>query len=775
MKQCLKLKYRRYIWLFIGCLFLFPAIALYRSDAFMFKYLDKIEASAVAFAETELNTTAFSNLQIAPKIRGAIFEIIDEFTSIHGDALLKQSDLTHIEMKMSADDVAYFESAIDTAVAAGNYSVLPDYSTKTRKVDLSYNEGNFKAEVGLSGDEIDHWAPGKKKSFKIKFKSDYTPEGLKKIRIKIPDDRGYLDPFFSNKVNSLLDLPIVQNEFLTASINNIFYGLYYMEEKYDEQYLEKNNLSNHLILEFDSKIIKRNRIGSEESAYNPSYLEPLEIDNFPLEQQELITNHISDFFTAIKEGDHETIRQYLDIDKLARFEVWRMVLGHKHDVIGANARFAYNLSTGKFWLLPRHESVIQEAGANFLMTDNLHTFMRTNTDFINKRDILLEKLLLSKNDLLHTYDKLHNTYYDLIMSDNSIAHPKRRRNYSMNRSKEYIENNFTFWEEYLSEKTTRDIASPSDDQMKYTLSFGPLTFYRLQNGTFMLYPGTYTLSETTILPKGYEFVFSAGVHMIMKEGVSLLSYSPLDIQGNQYAKVTISKHPSAEKFGVFAVQGFGTEGCKTTISNLDISGGSEDFIEGAFYSGALDIYYCDAEVSNSSVHNNIADDGMNIKNAAVQLSNNQFKNNAFDQVDLDYVTGTVEENIFNGDGGEVNGDGLDMSGSSLVVTNNSFSSFVDKGISIGEQTTSYIVSNIIEGNNIGVAVKDLSEVYFQSNTFSENETDVSLYQKKTAFGGGQGYISDNEAQLISIETDKRSSMNILEEDALNEAVGILSL
>ena len=133
------------------------------------------------------------------------------------------------------------------------------------------------------------------------------------------------------------------------------------------------------------------------------------------------------------------------------------------------------------------------------------------------------------------------------------------------------------------------------------------------------------------------------------------------------------------------------------------------------------------------------------------------------------------QNIFNGDGGEVNGDGLDMSGSSLVVTNNSFSSFVDKGISIGEQTTSYIVSNIIEGNNIGVAVKDLSEVYFQSNTFSENETDVSLYQKKTAFGGGQGYISDNEAQLISIETDKRSSMNILEEDALNEAVGILSL
>ncbi len=284
--------------------------------------------------------------------------------------------------------------------------------------------------------------------------------------------------------------------------------------------------------------------------------------------------------------------------------------------------------------------------------------------------------------------------------------------------------------------------------------------FEKQDKELHLLEGGYAIERNLIIPEKLHIVLDAGADLKIAAGKSIVSYSDLDIRGTEEKPVVVSKMQE-EPFGVLAVIG-NSRDSKTSITQLHISGGSEKFINGVFFSGQLSVYHSDLDMSDSLVEGSASDDGLNVKYGAVSIENSIFQNNSIDQVDLDFCSGTVSNSVFQSE--QVNaGDGIDLSGSPVLVKNSRFQGMGDKGISVGEKSWVVVHNSSIVDNNLGAAVKDLSEAFFVRNTISNNNTAISAYQKKALFGGGDFYTYGNTLEgneSIFVLDDKSGQGNI---------------
>ena len=284
--------------------------------------------------------------------------------------------------------------------------------------------------------------------------------------------------------------------------------------------------------------------------------------------------------------------------------------------------------------------------------------------------------------------------------------------------------------------------------------------YNDETERLTLLKGDYILEKDLIIPRINAFIMEAGVNVLMGKNKSILSYSPVNVEGSRSEPVVIRSLVKDKPFGTFAILGEGKEKSKSTIDWLDISGGNEKWINGVYFSGQLSIYHVDVNINNVAVHGGHADDGLIVKYSYVVIDNSDFYDNVADQADLDFVFGVVKNSDFKGSKEGKGGDNLDLSGSRILIRNNKFSQSTDKGISIGEETEALLYKNTFSNNNVSVAVKDLSKVYFVENSFSNNNIAINSYQKKPLFGGSFSYIYDNDyiSNGKDFSTDEKSKI-----------------
>ena len=279
-------------------------------------------------------------------------------------------------------------------------------------------------------------------------------------------------------------------------------------------------------------------------------------------------------------------------------------------------------------------------------------------------------------------------------------------------------------------------------------------------GELWLSRGTYRLSDHLVLPRGYNLGIEPGTDLQLGAGVVLLVRGGLHIGGSADQPVTIRSIEPGQPFGAVAVVGDGTQ--RTEVTYLELSSGSDAWLDGAQFAGALSIHYQDrVSVSHTTIRDNQGADGLSIKYAAGAVTDSRFTGNRDDQVDLEYFDGLVRGNRFEGARtGDPNGDGLDLRGSRVVVVNNELTGAADKAASVGEQSEALFVWNRVGHSAIGVAVKDLSTAYLYDNRFAENRLDVRAYLNKPFFGGGRVVLAGGgprEADL-SVDIDDRSTL-----------------
>ena len=313
-------------------------------------------------------------------------------------------------------------------------------------------------------------------------------------------------------------------------------------------------------------------------------------------------------------------------------------------------------------------------------------------------------------------------------------------------------------------------ASPAEIIDKY-----PELDLSYEGNELTLSSGEYVLKRDLIIPKLLTLNIQANTKILIDYEKSIVSYSPINILGEKEKPVTITALNPKKPFGTFAIVGDETQ--TSTINWLELSGGNEKWVNGIYFSGGLSIHHMNVYMSNTKIFNNNADDGLNVKYGEVMIDNCLFIDNFADQIDLDFVDGTVKNSQFkeNDPDADSNGDGLDISGSKTLVKNNDFIGFQDKGISIGEETIAVLYGNKIANNNLGVAVKDLSQVYFLENLFKNNNIAISSYQKKLLFGGGSSYLYNNlyESNMKEYgagEKSQKYNINIPNEKEIRENI-----
>ena len=65
------------------------------------------------------------------------------------------------------------------------------------------------------------------------------------------------------------------------------------------------------------------------------------------------------------------------------------------------------------------------------------------------------------------------------------------------------------------------------------------------------------------------------------------------------------------------------------LENFEIEGGSEAIVEGMVFLGQLSIHNSNVTILKSKINNSISDDGANIRNSNIEISNTVFNNNKF--------------------------------------------------------------------------------------------------------------------------------------------------
>ena len=350
-----------------------------------------------------------------------------------------------------------------------------------------------------------------------------------------------------------------------------------------------------------------------------------------------------------------------------------------------------------------------------------------------------------KNKTIHTtFDKLNNYFLDknfMLKFDKNYKPIENRHHFIIK-----TDANITGYKVVFVNDITKKIVPKHHNFTKF-IKYTPF----IKNEGDKVLDGYYEFNKTHYFNN---LTIKAGSVIKLAPKVSILSNN-LTILGTKEKKVVIGNLVKNKPFGVIGVRGYTTNIVK--IDNLELYGGKDAVLNGSYYSGGLSIYNSKKViVKNSFIHDNSADDGMNIKYSQIYLENNIFNGNKADQVDLDICKGVIKNNKFiktsikNSIHIEYddNGDGLDLSGSKVVVVDNLFNGFLDKGISVGENTKLLVYKNRFINNRSAITAKDTSKVYFTQNFYKDNKINIEMYQKKQIFGYPNVFVL-NETHLPS--------------------------
>ena len=270
----------------------------------------------------------------------------------------------------------------------------------------------------------------------------------------------------------------------------------------------------------------------------------------------------------------------------------------------------------------------------------------------------------------------------------------------------------------------------------------------------------YVITQDLIIESGSSLTIGEGVEIRVIEEKNIIVNGQLIVNGTETNPVKIKRHESIgeNRWGAIC---FNNSNDSSFISNLKIVGAStgldpglhhgaissinsnivlnrieiEDVIFPIFVSGGS------VHMKESSIECEYICDFINVKGGDGIVENCSFFGSSAqdtDAIDFDDVTNGIIRNnrIYHFSG--FNSDGIDIGENSenILIDSNLIYHARDKGISVGQNSSTIIRKNLIIGSNHGVAIKDNSESYIINNTFFNNDTSVSSYEKNEGEGGG---------------------------------------
>ena len=297
--------------------------------------------------------------------------------------------------------------------------------------------------------------------------------------------------------------------------------------------------------------------------------------------------------------------------------------------------------------------------------------------------------------------------------------------------------------------------------------------YSMLADSIFIDEGLYEIDNNIIFPVDKTIIIKSGTEIVISKNKSMLIQGNLIINGTKTNNVQI-RSKGKEPFGSVAIIGSNNNEF-ASINWLNLSNGSSSIINGLLFKSQLSINNADCYINNSLIENGNSDDGLNVYKGRVIISETIFKNNKEDQIDLDYCEGIIQNCKFFCNNNSLNGDGIDLSGSKVELISNYISQCNDKGISLGEQSITYLENNDFIKNRSAIAIKDYSYAFVGKNKYEANSKDWELFNKKYFYRSPKVFTIKNEMLNLNINILAGScrimeSSYILKNKYLNEKI-----
>ena len=143
--------------------------------------------------------------------------------------------------------------------------IFEDVKSEEFPGKLTYDGKTFKVKISLTGQYLDH-IKSNKNSFNIEVKDGLTIMGMSKFKLLIPSTRGYLADWIGHELQKREGLIVPRFDFKEVIVNGENKGVFGVEEMYNVDLIENNNLRDGIIFKpnfNDIEILNQKKIISD--------------------------------------------------------------------------------------------------------------------------------------------------------------------------------------------------------------------------------------------------------------------------------------------------------------------------------------------------------------------------------------------------------------------------------------------------------------------------------------------------------------------------------
>ncbi|MFZ1678756.1 MAG: CotH kinase family protein, partial [Saprospiraceae bacterium] len=308
----------------------------------------------------------------------------------------------------------------------------------------------------------------------------------------------------------------------------------------------------------------------------------------------------------------------------------------------------------------------------------------------------------------------------------------------------------------------------------------------LQNLTLTLSCSPYIAAGDVVVKPNVTLTVEPGVEIQFPEKAGLWILGDVQMKGTANSPILIKNKTGSETWGGIFLKNATSISSFSYIRMENASAGSQRL----YYPAAISAYHSDmnldhldltyvrdnpvfarfsnVSLTNSTLKSTVTGDCINVKQGFAIVENCEFEGGTQPDMDaIDYdgvVDGIVRNNRIHDFRGD-NCDGLDIGEQcqNLLIEKNFIYHCFDKGISVGQKSTAIVRNNVIAYTNIGLALKDESNVNVDHTTFFGNSQGVSSYEKNPGNLGGIGNIEDcivSNASLDAYVFDSYSGLTM---------------
>jgi len=353
---------------------------------------------------------------------------------------------------------------------------LGDEHKETVPAKFIYNGKEYKVDVRYRGMNPNHWTR-EKRSWQIKFDKDNLFEGLRVIKLILPDDRKYFVEHMNNYRAKKFGLAFPEAKYSQLKINNGDHSVYYQIDDWSKEFLEKNKLpsdTNFYVTEEEYGLDNYYLKGiTSYSAFDDIIFWKKEINDkiFNFENYSEL-----DFLLNLLKQDNfsEIAENIIDLEKFYKWQMVSILAGSDHQDDTGNLRLYFNNVSGKFEFMPWDVSIgdysADWASVSLFVAQKIHSnpnnLLELNKmlwEYVSNKDNLEDDLDFYDN----TYNALKSAFYaDFKKHDNNFTFDSKVKG-----ARKHFENHFEAVKELLKNNDVDTLVRYNDLESLIAVDF----------------------------------------------------------------------------------------------------------------------------------------------------------------------------------------------------------------------------------------------------------------------------------------------------------------